>query len=100
MKKWLLLLFGIFFMIEYEGYDWNPCSPEGNCLAIYCGPSGLCHTDGEIRICTDEECIMETFNKRGEAHLKGIYRVEWPDDDPTKVKVIKLRLIPSFELKE
>ncbi len=96
----IISIFGLFFMIEYEGYDWNPCSPGGSCLAIYCGPSGMCHTDGEVRIYTNKKDVMELFNKRGAFHLKGIYRVEWPDNDPLKIVITKLKLVPSFELTE
>lgn len=94
----LFCLYAMFFMVEYEGYTWNPCS--GNtCISINCGPTGLCSVAGETRLLATEDQVRKLIEGRGMAHLNGIYQIFWPDNDPTNVTVKKLKLVPSFEIK-
>jgi len=99
MKYFIIVLFSLFYMVEYEGYDWNPCIGN-HCLAIYCGPSGLCHVNGETSIFLNQTQVREMIDRRGITHLKNIYQIEWQDNDPTKVTVKKLKLVPSFVIRE
>jgi hypothetical protein len=95
----LFSLFVVFYIVEYEGYDWNPCS--GNfCFSVYCGPFGLCHVGGETSIFLNQIQVKEIIDQRGIEHLKNIYQVELQNYDPTKVIVKKLKLVPSFVLRE
>ena len=71
----ILAILAAFFVVEYEGYNWQPCS-DGVCYAINC-PLGGCYQEGSRDICPDEKCVIKILEKRGEDHLRGIWKVLW-----------------------
>ena len=95
--KFILILFAI-FIIEYEGYTWDPCSYDGKsgigvCLAIACPWDG-CRIPREVTICTDEDCVKAKLKQRGLQHLSGVYGV----DLETKF-IRKYDVVPSYDIR-
>lgn len=65
----------ILFVIQFEGYYWDPCS--------FTGRTGTCYAiDGyeasqETIVCTTVDCVNEIINKRGIEHLEGVYKIDF-----------------------
>lgn len=87
----------VFFLVEYEAYEWNPCS-GGNCLAIYCGEDGMCDTPAKQFFVKTLDEVREIIDRNGTDHLLGMYRIDY-DRKAQKADVIELKLVPSFEVK-
>lgn len=96
--KMTMLVVTVFFLVEYEGYEWNPCD-DGNCLAIYCGPSGMCSTPATQYIVKTLGEVREIVDKNGTEHLSGMYRIEW-NSDQKQATVTLLKLVPSYAIED
>jgi len=96
--KNIILVLTVFFLVEYGAYSWDPCGEEGNCLTIYC-PGGVCETPAHQFFVKTLEEVREIIDKNGTKHLQGMYRIEW-NGNTKHVKVIPLKLVPSYEIEE
>ena len=97
MKKYILILFTMFFLVEYESYTWNPCDGD-TCLSIFCG-GGDCETPARQFFVKTIREVRELVDKNGTEHLVGMYRVDISNFDKT-VTVKELKLVPDYDIQE
>ncbi|MCE5265678.1 MAG: hypothetical protein LLG97_19390 [Deltaproteobacteria bacterium] len=100
----LLLVFSMFYLVEYEAYQWDPCTLDaqtgiGNCLAINCPPGG-CVVEATQDICADIACVRNILDKKGVEHLKGVWKVRWlgTGDSPV-VLVDRMKPVATYDLR-
>lgn len=96
-NKISLLIFLTFFIVEYEGYNWNPCSGDW-CLLVNC-PGGTCRVDGEIYFVNTIQEAQEILNKNGIEYLHKVYRVDW-EPLTQHAKVFELTVVPSYSIQD
>ncbi len=88
------------YVVEYEGYSWDPCSYEANgmsrCFAVLCPTSG-CRVSAETHFVNSLKAVEELIEKRGVEHLVIMYRVEW---DGERSKITPLELKPTVRIVE
>ena len=97
-QKWLVdRCKTVFFLVEYEAYEWNPCS-NGTCLSIDCG-GPLCKSPPKQFFVKTIEEVRQLVDRNGTDHLGGMYHIEW-DGETKSAAVIELKLVPSFEIKQ
>lgn len=72
MKKLSVIfcMFAMFYIVEYRGYYWDPCSTNGACLLV---PGR--DVSAEVHVCKDLSCVENILNKNGTQHLEGVYEV-------------------------
>ena len=85
------------YIVEYEGYTWNPCS--GNmCLAIYCtGPGGNCTVPAVEYYCQSLAQLEKIIKKNGTEHIRGLWRLTWNGNEKGG-KVKKLKIVPTVKI--
>ena len=64
-----LTIFGVFFILNYEGYYFNPCDGDV-CLAI---PGYTVAPD--TKICDSLLCVEGLLEKTGMEHFKNAYKI-------------------------
>ncbi len=91
MKLRVLMIFMVFYLIQYEGYYFNPCS--GNiCFAI----SGY-DVAPETIYCPTKDCVRESLKKKGKQHLGGIYEILFYPGAVEMIKFKQLKIVESYD---
>ena len=88
MRTLILIMIGVFYLIHYEGYYWDPCS-KGSCFAI----NGY-EVEPETIVCGDMDCVEQTLNSRSIDHLKFVDKVwyQYSGDKLDNFKVKRLNI--------
>jgi len=95
----LMVILSFIFIIEYEGYNWNPCSGD-ICLAVGCSALDGCRRDATQDFCKDEKCVTDILDQKGTDHLTGIWKVEWFGNYSQSPVVQNYIPIRSYKIKE
>ena len=85
------LLVGVIFVIEYDGYYFNPCNGSGNCFAI----DGY-EVAGDKVFCDSLECVENKLYETGIDHINKIYRIEYSESDAT-IRKVKIKFKATLE---
>ena len=87
----LLTIFGTIFILNYEGWYWDPCDGHGHCFAI----DGH-HVPEKTVFCDSLSCVEETLDKTGANNLESAYRIDYSDETAT-IKKVKIGYRATIE---
>ena len=63
------------FIVQFEGYYWDPCTYAGNIGSCY-AVEGF-DVPREVVFCDSIHCIDKILNERGIKYLEGVYQVNF-----------------------
>jgi phosphoribosylaminoimidazole (AIR) synthetase len=97
MKKIIsaIFLIGTIFIINYKGYDVDPCSYSGTdgvgtCFAIM--PYSV---KAKSIFCDNIDCVEKTINETGLDYITGIYKIDYgnvPGELNATIKEVAIKL--------
>jgi hypothetical protein len=88
----------IFFVIQFSGYYWDPCTSDGNCYAV----NGY-EVPVQTEFCQDVGCVNKILNERGIEHLDGVYQVSFDKysiDNGSTATITKLKVEHKLGIKQ